>query len=47
MRRCNFFLPKQITEALKAKADRTGLSMSELLRQALVNYLEIDKNAAE
>ncbi len=42
MTRRNFFLPDQIFDALKAKAEHSGLSMSELLRQALIRYLELD-----
>lgn len=44
MRRCNFFLPRQIIDALRAKSDKTGQSMSELIRQALVRYLGLDRH---
>ena len=47
MTRRNFFLPDQIFTALKERADKTGLSMSELLRQALIKYLELDGDATD
>lgn len=40
MKRYNFFLPEQIVDALRAKAESTGLTMSELIRQALTEYIK-------
>ncbi len=39
MKRYNFFLPEQISEALRAHAEKTGLSSSELIRRAITEYL--------
>ena len=40
MKRYNFFLPEQVVAALRAEAERTGLTMSELIRRILVDGLK-------
>lgn len=48
MKRHNFFLPAEIVEALKAKAEAEGVTMAELIRQALQQYLDsLKQKAAE
>jgi metal-responsive CopG/Arc/MetJ family transcriptional regulator len=47
MKRSNFFLPEQITAELAALSKRTGVSMSEHLRNALVQYLKAQRKDAE
>lgn len=39
MKRHNFHLPEQLVAQLKALAEQRGLTMSELLRTALHNFL--------
>lgn len=38
MKRYNFFLPDSIVATLRVEAERTGLTMSELIRKALTVY---------
>jgi hypothetical protein len=40
MKRYNFFLPEQIVDALRKEAQRTGLTMSELIRRILADELK-------
>jgi hypothetical protein len=40
MKRYNFFLPEQVVAALRAEAERTGLTMSELIRRILIDGLK-------
>lgn len=40
MKRHNFFLPEKIMEELKALAEKRHTTVSELIRQALVDYLD-------
>ncbi len=40
MKQTNHFLPDQQREALKRMAEKTGLSVSELIRRAVDLYLE-------
>ena len=39
MKRYNFFLPEQIVDALRKEAERTGVTMSELIRRILMDGL--------
>lgn len=39
MTRHNFFLPAELVAEMKAYSERTGVSMSELVRRALQAYL--------
>lgn len=39
MKRTNIFLPEQIIARLRALADKTGLSVAELVRRAIDEYL--------
>jgi predicted DNA-binding protein len=39
MKRHDFYLPKQQIEKLRKLSEETGLSMSELLRRAIDNFL--------
>lgn len=43
MTRRNFFLPDPIFDALQTKANKTGTTMSEHLRAALIAYLKLDE----
>lgn len=40
LQRFNFFLPQQQISCLEILSNRTGLSISELIRRALDNYIE-------
>lgn len=40
MKRHNFFLPDDVVESLKAEAVKQRTTMSELIRQALIAYLD-------
>lgn len=40
MKRHNFFLPDQVVEDLKAEAAKKHTTMSELIRQAIIAYLD-------
>jgi plasmid stability protein len=40
MKRYNFFLPEQVVDALRKEAERTGLTMSELIRRILTDGLK-------
>lgn len=40
MKRHNFFLPEKIMEELKELAEKRHTTVSELIRQALVDYLD-------
>jgi len=40
MKRANFFLAPNQIQALKALAEKTGLTVSELVRRAIDAYLE-------
>lgn len=40
MKRHNFFLPEQIMGELKQLAEKRHTTVSELIRQALVDYLD-------
>lgn len=46
MKRHNFFLPTEVVEALKARAASEGVTMAELIRQALQRYLDEHKKVA-
>lgn len=39
MKRYNFFLPEQLVDALRQEADRTGLTISEIIRKVLSIYV--------
>ena len=39
MKRYNFFLPEQIVDAPRKEAERTGVTMSELIRRILMDGL--------
>jgi post-segregation antitoxin (ccd killing protein) len=43
MKRHNFHIPEQLVAQLKALANSRGLTMSELLRTALAEYLKAQK----
>jgi hypothetical protein len=47
VKRCNFFLPPQIISAIKSIAETTGLSLSEIVRHALINYIRNEKKAQQ
>jgi Arc/MetJ-type ribon-helix-helix transcriptional regulator len=40
MKRVNYHLPEQVIAKLKEEAERTGLSISEIIRRAIDAYLE-------
>lgn len=40
MKRHNFFLPEELVDTLRVKAQATGLTMSELIRQVLTEYIK-------
>lgn len=40
MKRINYFLPEQQIEALKKLSEKTGLSVSELIRRAIDAFLK-------
>jgi hypothetical protein len=40
VKRYNFFLPEQVVDALRKEAERTGLTMSELIRRILTDGLK-------
>lgn len=40
MKRHNFFLPDDVVEELKLEAAKKRTTMSELIRQALIAYLD-------
>jgi metal-responsive CopG/Arc/MetJ family transcriptional regulator len=40
MKRHNFFLPEKIMEELKVVAEKRHTTVSEIIRQALVDYLD-------
>ena len=42
MIRTNIHLPKQLLAALRAKSIKTGLSVAELIRRAIDQYLRTD-----
>jgi len=39
MKRTNIFLPEQILARLRALATKTGLSVAEIIRRAIDDYL--------
>ena len=43
MKRCNFYLPNSLVAKLKAEAKESELSMSELLRSAILYFLRRKK----
>jgi predicted DNA-binding protein len=43
MRRTNIFLPEPLIERLRALSERTGLSVAELIRRAIDEYLKRQK----
>ena len=43
MRRTSFFFPEPVLEALRALAQKTGLSVSEHVRRAIDEYLRRHK----
>lgn len=43
MKRTNIFLPEQMRAALQALADKTGLTVAELVRRAIDEYLKRNK----
>lgn len=43
MKRTNIFLPEQLLEKLRTLADKTGLSVAELIRRAIDEYLKRQK----
>lgn len=47
MKRHNFFLPEKIMEELKELADKRHTTVSELIRQALVDYLDERRTATD
>ena len=40
MKRTNIFLPEQLLKALRAVANKTGLSVAEIVRRAIGDFLE-------
>jgi metal-responsive CopG/Arc/MetJ family transcriptional regulator len=40
MKRHNFFLPDDVVDELKAEAAKKRTTMSELIRQAIIAYLD-------
>ena len=40
MKRTHLFLPEQVLLALRALSDKTGLSVAELVRRAIDEYLK-------
>ena len=40
MKRYNFFLPEEIVEALRKESERTGATISELIRRILAEGLK-------
>ena len=40
MKRYNLFLPTPMIAELKARSEATGFSVSEMIRQALIPFLE-------
>jgi hypothetical protein len=47
MKRYNFYLPESLIVALRKHAEDTGLTMSELMRRALSNYVKTLKTEHE
>ena len=43
MKRTNFYYPEQMLERLKALSEKTGTSVSELIRRAIEAYLKANK----
>jgi len=43
MNRTNIYLPEQLKSALKSLSDKTGLSVAELVRRAIDEYLKKQK----
>lgn len=43
MKRTNIFLPEQTRAALQALSEKTGLSVAELIRRAIDEYLKRQK----
>ena len=44
MKRINFCFPEQLIEKLKSLANKTGLTMSEIIRRALDDYFDKHKD---
>lgn len=40
MKRYNLHLPEELLEALRAESKRTGATVSELIRRAVMEYLK-------
>ena len=40
MKRCNFFLSEEQIAALKQIAEQTGISLSEVIRRAIDQFIE-------
>lgn len=47
MKRHNFFLPEKVMEELKSLAEKRHTTVSELIRQALVDYLDERRTATD
>lgn len=43
MKRTNIFLPEQLLAKLRALAEKTGLSVAEIVRRAIDEYLKKNK----
>lgn len=43
MKRTNIFLPEQLLAKLSALAEKTGLSVAEIVRRAIDEYLKKNK----
>lgn len=43
MKRTNIFLPEQQRTALQAMAEKTGLTVAELVRRAIDEYMKRNK----
>jgi hypothetical protein len=39
MKRYNFFLPEQLVDSLRKEAERSGLTISEIIRKVLTVYV--------
>lgn len=44
MKRINFCFPEQLIEKLKSLSNKTGLTMSEIIRRALDDYFDKQKD---
>lgn len=40
MKRYNFHFPEQLMEALRLESERTGVTVSEIIRRVLMEYVK-------